>query len=191
MAGPGLVLELSNEEPEPEPEPRPRARAVSRGAATGRVMPPSRGSGSGWTTPWTTDSHSHSLLRKSFQLFDKDGDDAISAVELKSVLCNLGEDVDDRLADEMIAHGDPESTGEVSFEAFAALMTEQPLTLLGTAKSSRERAGKKSQIRQLFDQIDQDGSGYLDADGTCAQLPCVFFRSLNEAAAHRGDGSDP
>ena len=164
MAGPGLALELSDEEPEPEPEPRPRARAVSRGAATGRAMPTSRGSGSGWTTPWTTDSHSHSLLRKSFQLFDKDGDDAISAVELKSVLCNLGEDVDDRLADEMIAHGDPEATGEVSFEAFAALMTEQPLTLLGTAKSSREREGKKSQIRQLFDQIDQDGSGYLDQD---------------------------
>ena len=78
-----------------------RARAAERGMAS-------------WA--WSNDAVSLDMLARSFKLFDKNGDGAISASELKSVLSNLGEDIQDDMVEAMIDLGNTEGRGEVSYD---------------------------------------------------------------------------
>lgn len=119
----------------------------------------------GWT--WGSDRTSLEILERSFNLFDKDGDGAISSSELRSVLSNLGEDVDDDMVAAMIDMGDVGNTGEVNYDDFLSLMTGKDLPPKSKAKK------KRLDVRFLFKKIDADGSGFLDKDEVlelCQQL---------------------
>ena len=95
------------------------------------------------------------LLAGAFRLFDKNGDNAINAAELKSVLCNLGEQPTTLLVDQMIAVADVDGRGEVGFEAFSRLMTGQPLPAQQTM-SPNAAAPPTDAVRELFDSVDVD-----------------------------------
>eukprot|EP01047_Picozoa_sp_COSAG01_P006542 COSAG01_NODE_238_length_20679_cov_140.041399_4_plen_164_part_00 len=95
------------------------------------------------------------LLASAFRLFDKNGDNAINAAELKSVLCNLGEQPTTLLVEQMIAVADVDGTGEVGFEAFSRLMTGQPLPAQQTM-SPNAAAPPTDAVRELFDSVDVD-----------------------------------
>lgn len=130
-------------------------RGTHRGPEAERARAAESGMAS-WA--WSNDAVSLDMLARSFKLFDKNGDGAISASELKSVLSNLGEDIQDDMVEAMIDLGDTEGRGEVSYDDFLRLMTGSPLP----TKSDEKKHRPLSDLREMFNRVDSDGSGYLD-----------------------------
>ncbi len=61
-------------------------------------------------------------LRKTFRLFDKNGDGQISVQELRESLSSLGEEISEDEAREMIKEADVDGDGYINFEEFARVM---------------------------------------------------------------------
>ena len=61
-------------------------------------------------------------IREVFKVFDKDGNGFISASELRHVMSNLGEDLIEEV-DEMIREAGLDSSSQVNYEEFVAMMT--------------------------------------------------------------------
>lgn len=61
-------------------------------------------------------------LREAFRIFDKDGNGMISASELRHILCNLGEKLNDEEVDEMMREADLNGDGLVNYNEFVRIM---------------------------------------------------------------------
>lgn len=61
-------------------------------------------------------------LTEAFKVFDASGDGSISPGELKQLLINVGEPVNDDDVDSIIKEVDVDGDGEVSFDEFARLI---------------------------------------------------------------------
>ena len=62
-------------------------------------------------------------LYEAFKTFDKNGDGKISHSELKTVMKNMGNEMDDNEIDQMIQAADIDGDNEISFEEFKKMMT--------------------------------------------------------------------
>lgn len=123
--------------------------------------------------------------RVAFDAVDSDGDGALDAAEVGLMLARLGTRIDPAIQDELLGGLDLDGDGRVSFPEFA-------LVLLGAIDPSRLTPA----LRLLFDVVDRDGSGGLDA----AELGRALARmgrtrrpdevaALVEAADLDGDGA--
>ena len=63
-------------------------------------------------------------IKAAFVAMDSNGDGFISKDELKSLLSSLGEPVEDKFIDEMIAAVDPNGDGKVDFNEFISAVTQ-------------------------------------------------------------------
>ncbi|GER55296.1 calmodulin [Striga asiatica] len=61
-------------------------------------------------------------MKEAFEVFDRDQDGFISAIELRNVMLNLGERLSEEEAEQMIKEADFDGDGLVSFEEFARMM---------------------------------------------------------------------
>ena len=61
-------------------------------------------------------------LLEAFKVFDKDGNGNISALELKQVMHNLGENLSDADIEEMIREADLDGDGEINYNEFVKMM---------------------------------------------------------------------
>uniref|UniRef100_A0A0B7A229 EF-hand domain-containing protein n=1 Tax=Arion vulgaris TaxID=1028688 RepID=A0A0B7A229_9EUPU len=68
------------------------------------------------------DPESQDALREAFRIFDKDGNGLISAVEIRHILCNLGEKLSDEEVDEMIREADITGDGHINYEEFLKIL---------------------------------------------------------------------
>ncbi|KAF1575878.1 UNVERIFIED_CONTAM: Calmodulin, partial [Eudyptes robustus] len=68
------------------------------------------------------DTETEKELQEAFQVFDKDNDGYISAVELRFVMMNLGEDLSEDEVYEMIKEADLDGDGKVNFTEFVYMM---------------------------------------------------------------------
>ena len=64
------------------------------------------------------DTDSEEDIREAFKVFDKDGNGYISAAELRHVMTNLGEKMNDDEVDEMIREADVDGDGQINYEEF-------------------------------------------------------------------------
>jgi len=69
------------------------------------------------------DVNSEEDLLASFKVFDKDGNGFISAAELKHIMLNLGEKLNDEECDEMIKEADVDGDGMVNYSEFVRMMS--------------------------------------------------------------------
>jgi calmodulin len=76
--------------------------------------------------------------KKAFNLFDKDGSGAIDADELGTVMKSLGVDTTPEEVAVMLETADADGSGEVDFNEFLALMTDN----MGTEGEERLRNAK-------------------------------------------------
>jgi calmodulin len=65
-------------------------------------------------------------ILEAFKVFDRDGNGYISAEELRHVMTNLGEKIDDAEIDEMLRMADVDGTGRINYEQFVRAMMGQP-----------------------------------------------------------------
>ncbi len=64
----------------------------------------------------TVETDLESEIRLAFRVFDKDGNGFISAAELRHVMTNLGEKLNDHEVDEMMKEADIDGDGQVNYE---------------------------------------------------------------------------
>ena len=93
-------------------------------------------------------------IGKLFRLFDKTGNGWISAVEIKQVLADYGEEMTDEAIDALIKPVGVVGKGRVIFEEFVRVFCSEP-------KLDAEKIAK---LKEIFDSIDKDGNGYISAD---------------------------
>jgi len=89
-------------------------------------------------------------LREAFALFDTDKSGTISAAELKAALQGLGMEAKQATIQQMIADIDKDSAGQVTFDAFVAMMTKQ--------LSDRD---SEEDMKRVFKLFDTDGRGMI------------------------------
>ncbi len=63
-------------------------------------------------------------LREAFARFDHDSSGKISAKELRQAMASLGEELTDEELDAMMNDSDSDGDGEINFEEFVAMMSE-------------------------------------------------------------------
>ena len=64
-------------------------------------------------------------LRLAFHIFDKNGDGFISFKDLRNVMLNLGENLEDEDINQMIKIGHPDKNGQISYENFLKLILDE------------------------------------------------------------------
>lgn len=93
-------------------------------------------------------------LRQSFAIFDKDGDDAISAKDLGTVMRALGQNPSEGELQDMINEVDLDGSGTIYFSEFVTLNAHREL----------KDVDSEEEIREAFRVIDKDGNGFLSAE---------------------------
>lgn len=61
-------------------------------------------------------------LREAFAVFDKEKTGKISAAELRSVIANLGEKVDEDEVEEMMKEADTDGSGTINYKEFVDVL---------------------------------------------------------------------
>merc|ERR1711916_174268 len=64
-------------------------------------------------------------LRAAFQLFDEDGDGALSSAELRNILLKMGTPVDEATADKVLQEMDADGNGVVDIDEFVTFVLNQ------------------------------------------------------------------
>jgi calmodulin len=81
----------------------------------------------------------------AFNDIDENGDGTISADDIKKALTQMGEEITDEEAQQMISEADLDKNGTVAFPEFVKLMHKR----------------EQHEILEAFNAIDKDGSGRL------------------------------
>ncbi|ORZ19442.1 calmodulin [Absidia repens] len=63
-------------------------------------------------------------LLEAFQVFDKDGNNYISADELRQVMVSVGERLSEQELNEMIREADVDGDGQINYEEFVKMMNK-------------------------------------------------------------------
>ena len=61
-------------------------------------------------------------IHDAFSFFDKNGDGYVTAIELRQVMSELGRDISEEQAEQMIAEVDKEGSGRVTYQRFKSMM---------------------------------------------------------------------
>ncbi|KAJ2215407.1 hypothetical protein EV179_002191 [Coemansia sp. RSA 487] len=94
-----------------------------------------------------------SKFREAFALFDKDGDNFISAEELGYVMRSLGKNPTESELQDMIAEIDKDNNNKIDFVEFVTLMARH-----------EKDDNKEEEIKEAFRVFDIDGNGKIDAE---------------------------
>ncbi|XP_034324178.1 calmodulin-beta-like [Crassostrea angulata] len=89
--------------------------------------------------------------REAFSMFDKNGDDLISAGELGTVMRNLGLNPTEEDVKKMISDVDKDANGFVDFNEFVSMML----------KFQERPVDPEEQYLEAFRVFDQDGNGFI------------------------------
>jgi len=89
-------------------------------------------------------------FKECFEMFDEDGSGSIDKEELHFVLHMLGSKMTQKEIGDMMEEVDEDSSGDVEFAEFCALMARQMYA-----------TGEEHQLRQVFNILDESGSGLV------------------------------
>merc|ERR1712153_203166 len=71
------------------------------------------------------DPEGEEIISEAFKMFDSDGSGALSHAEMKTVLVNLGEKMEDEEVMELINAADVDGDGEVNLKEFLAIVLDR------------------------------------------------------------------
>ena len=68
--------------------------------------------------------NSEAELVESFRVFDKDGNGFVSTAEVKMIMCNVGENLQEDEIDDMVREIDPDGEGQVNYVNLVKIMLD-------------------------------------------------------------------
>ncbi|XP_075249688.1 neo-calmodulin-like [Convolutriloba macropyga] len=101
--------------------------------------------------PPGTSGEQEEELRDVFKVFDKDGDQVITTLEIKKVLSDLGRKVSEQQILEMISSVDLDSNGSIDFDEFKEMMSRRGSEL-----------DFETKLQNAFRIFDQNSDGVID-----------------------------
>lgn len=107
--------------------------------------------------------------REAFGMFDKNGDNLISAGELGTVMRNLGQNPTDDDVRKMISDVDIDANGFVDFNEFVSMMI----------KFQSSSTDPEEEMREAFKVFDKDGNGFISAQELHTVM-CNLGENLSE-----------
>ncbi|KAH7702073.1 Calmodulin [Aphelenchoides avenae] len=90
-------------------------------------------------------------FRDAFELFDKDGDGFVTAVELGTVMRSLGLEPTDEELDDLVREIDEDGNGTIELEEFVKIMNRRAAT-----EEDREK-----ELHESFQIFDRDNDGLI------------------------------
>ena len=69
-----------------------------------------------------TVSQENKEIKDAFKYFDKNGDGFITAIEIRQVMKELGQEIPEEQAEQMLAEVDKEGNGRVTYQRFKSMM---------------------------------------------------------------------
>jgi len=91
-------------------------------------------------------------LHEAFAMFDEDGDESITAVELGNILKKLGQSPSNDELKDMINEVDQDGNGKIDFEEFCSMMAK-------TSKAGN--SSNEDELKEAFKVFDKDGNGKI------------------------------
>lgn len=107
-------------------------------------------------------------LKKTFDIFDKDGSGTISTTEVGEVLKKLGQNLTQSQVQELISDIDINRDGELSFEEFCSL-----------GIISIDNEGQNQELMQIFKKFDKNGDGCIDVQEMSSEAMSVLGTTLS------------
>ncbi|KAJ1965795.1 hypothetical protein IWQ62_002576 [Dispira parvispora] len=104
----------------------------------------------------TLSNNAVAQLKASFDLFDKDGDNAITINELSQVLNELNQTLTKEELEEIMVLADADGNGKLDFKEFAALLKNNTPVVA--------KLVKEIEVHLAFQAIDTDKSGFISRD---------------------------
>ncbi|KAH3848236.1 calmodulin-beta-like isoform X1 [Dreissena polymorpha] len=92
-------------------------------------------------------------FRTAFDMFDKDGDNTISARELGTVMRSLGQNPTEQELRDMINEVDMDGSQTIDFGEFCMMMLKR-----------MNESNEDEELLDAFKVFDKDGNGYITAD---------------------------
>ncbi|MES1922360.1 calmodulin-like 3 [Bonamia ostreae] len=92
-------------------------------------------------------------IKEAFELFDKNGDGTISALELGQVLRSLGQNPTESELNDMISEFDSNGKGNIDFEDFKRIIS-----------THKSEFSAKSNVKEAFKAFDKDGNGFISLE---------------------------
>jgi Ca2+-binding EF-hand superfamily protein len=120
-------------------------------------------------------------LREAFNLFDADGDGQVSMTELENMFMKLGTDgqINESEIHALLKIADKDESGTITFDEFHVLWDK--VKAFGDHLSAEEEL-----IRQEFDKLDTDRSGFISKAEMLASINhCDFLNGDKEKEAKR------
>lgn len=93
------------------------------------------------------------IMRKAFQMFDKDKSGFIETLKIATILNTMGQLFDDSELQGVIAEHDPEATGKVDFDAFT--------NIAGHFLEEEDSEAMQQELKEAFRLYDREGNGYI------------------------------
>jgi len=94
------------------------------------------------------------MLRKAFDMFDKEGKGVIATNMIASILRSLGQTFEDNDLAALIDDIDEDGSGELEFEEFASLA--------GRFLGQEDAEAVQQELREAFRLYDKEGNGYIN-----------------------------
>ena len=123
----------------------------------------------GWWQTKGSKQHTEMQLRSFFAEMDADNSGSLDREEVWELSERLGKKLDERELTKAVSEMDKDGGGEVEIDEFLQWWREVgskrfPARFQLTTKPRLDSAMNAAQLRELFDDIDADGSGSLDRD---------------------------
>ncbi|EGG02964.1 uncharacterized protein MELLADRAFT_65992 [Melampsora larici-populina 98AG31] len=94
-----------------------------------------------------------SEFKEVFSLFDKDGDETITAKELGTIMRSLGQNPTEAELGDMIKEVDADGNGAIDFPEFLTMMSRK-----------MKNTDSEAEIREAFKVFDKDGNGFISVE---------------------------
>lgn len=118
------------------------------------------------------DDQKMAIMRKAFQMFDKEKSGFIETLKISTILNTMGQLFDDGELSTLIEENDPEGTGKVNFDGFCNIAAH--------FLEEEDAEAMQQELKEAFRLYDREGNGYITT-GTLKEILAALDDKLTNS----------